>query len=281
MFNTSFCISNHKSLIINKIFLWHVDWFAASINRKLEMKPVHVIKSLSSVFAVLLFMITTTCFAQDQEEKQTSPFTAKGSIDVLSNFIWRGIALDPSPCLQPSLMFGNDVVEFGILGSYSLGGDFDATPVYLKFTFDTKIGSFSPMLFNYYYPSRKIPFDNFSNDNTGAHTLEASLTYKATVPLQVFVSANILNDTARSTYAEIKYKFKVKDAYSLEPFVGASLEEKSPWLAAYRRGVTNVGVTLARQIALSDEYSIPVSVSYSLHTQIRSAYLSARVSFPF
>jgi hypothetical protein len=254
--------------------------FAAGINRKLEMKPIHLIKNLSRVFAALLFTITTVCLAQESEQKP-STFSAKGSIDVLSNFIWRGIALDPSPCLQPSLMFGNDVVEFGILGSYSLGGDFDATPVYLKFTFDTKIGSFSPMLFNYYYPSRKIPFDNFSNDNTGAHTLEASLTYTATVPLQIFVSANVLNDTARSTYAEAKYKFKVKDKYSLEPFVGASLEEKSPWLAAYRRGVTNVGVTLARQIAVSEEYSIPVSVSYSLHTQIRSAYLSARVSFPF
>lgn len=243
-------------------------------------KSTHSIKFLSRVFTALLFMITTAGLAQESEQKP-STFSAKGSIDVLSNFIWRGIALDPSPCLQPSLLFGNDVVEFGILGSYSLGGDFDATPVYLKFTIDTKIGSFSPMLFNYYYPSRKIPFDNFSNDNTGAHTLEASLTYKANVPFQIFVSANVLNDTARSTYAEVKYKFKVKDTYSLEPFVGASLEEKSPWLAAYRRGVTNAGITLSKEFALNDEYSIPVSVSYALHTQIRSAYLSARISFPF
>jgi hypothetical protein len=235
-------------------------------------------KYISLLIVVTISINFYTFQCRGQNDSTNHSLTVNAGVDVLSNFIWRGVALDPYPCLQPSLSVGNKNIEAGFLGSYSLGGFFNATPIYLKYSTNTKVGNISLMLFDYYYPFKKKSFDNFKNKD-GAHTLEASLTYKHnTIPIKIFVSTNLLNDSLNSNYAEVRYKVKVKN-YALEFFTGASLTKHSNWLGAEDAGITNVGLSAIRDLYVSKNYSIPVTASYSVHTQLKYAYLSAKISF--
>lgn len=238
------------------------------------------LRYFATLTLIVLFSSGDYCFAAPNEKDSTkSKLVVKGGVDILSNFIWRGVALDPYPCIQPALQIGSKNIEFGMLGSYSLGGTFNATPLYLKYNIRTKIGNISPMLFDYYYPFKKIPFDNFDNTN-GAHTLEASVTFKGNkIPLKVFLSSNIRNDSRNSTYLETSYVFKVQQQYGLEVFCGGSLTENSTWLGATDVGVSNIGITALRKFTITKDYLIPVSISYSVHTQLHYSYLSAKISF--
>jgi hypothetical protein len=231
-------------------------------------------------FSCSLMLLFCSYQSIAQKDSLSNAFGVKGGIDVLSNFIWRGVALDPYPCVQPALILGNKNIELGMLGSYSLGGAFNATPFFFRYNIYAKSVIISPMLFDYYYPARQIPISNF-DDGGGAHTLEASVNFKwTTIPLRVFLSANVLNDAANSTYIEAGYTFKASGPYSVELFGGAALTEKSYWLGAEDIGLTNVGVTGMRGFKLSENYTLPVSISYNVHTQLEYSFLSAKVSFP-
>jgi hypothetical protein len=227
------------------------------------------------LLTILLSLALTSTWAQSDSTQNR--IVLKGGIDLLSNFIWRGYALDPNPCFQPALIAGNQKFEVGVLGSYSLGGTFNATPFYAKYNFITKAGTFSPMLFNYYYPFKNIPFDRFK-DGTGANTLEGSLAFNSNaIPFRMFVSTNVLNDPKNSTYCEVGYMIYNSVEGSVELFTGASLTKNSAWLGAEDAGITNAGVTAMRKFLIEETCTVPVSLSYVVHTQLKYAYLSAKI----
>lgn len=77
-----------------------------------------------SILLALFFSLSVSAQSIDSTERK-SKFIADVGIDILNNFIWRGIPLDRGPNLQPTLVVGYGNLKLSFLGSYSFKYEFN------------------------------------------------------------------------------------------------------------------------------------------------------------
>ncbi|MFH0736682.1 MAG: hypothetical protein V1773_19120 [bacterium] len=146
-----------------------------------------------------------------------------------------------------------------------------------------EFGTLALTVSDYYYPYAGISYFNFENDGLGAHTIELAFSYDGTekFPIHLAVSNNILNDVGgtKSFYSEIGYSVSVNDV-SLFFFTGGGLGV-SPWHMINEDGfrIINAGVTASKSVKITDDYSLPIGLTWLINPELKKSYIAVKVSF--
>lgn len=214
--------------------------------------------------------------------------------DVMSRYVWRGTQFGgASPSLQPSVSLTADNFEIGFWGAYSLGGvnPYQEFDFYMSYTFANDM--FTATFTDYFFPEDGGEHDyfNYKKEETG-HVLEGTLSFNGTddFPISILLAMNfhgadaknIISDPGssnfneedgiqKSMYVELGYATSINEL-SLDLFAGMNLtkpEEANTGTGyigesgfyGHKAGLVNLGLTAAKEVQISDQFSLPVSAS--------------------
>lgn len=234
----------------------------------------------------VVFFTTPESYAQENTECD-SPVTFNLGADLVSRYVWRGVEFGVNtPHFQPWASLDLDLKKSGTLSlgcwaSYGFNTGFAENDIYLTYAVDTKAGSFGLSLTGYHYPNAGIKFTELDDEGNGAHTIEFAFSYALPmVPLSILISNNIYNDIPddNSLYAELGYSFSVKDV-DASIFIGGA-SGRSAWhgVATEKFELVNTGFTLSKSIGITDQFELPLSVSWVFNTHTKKTFLIMGVS---
>jgi hypothetical protein len=220
--------------------------------RKISLTALFVLLSYAGVFAQLKF-----------------------GTDVYSRYIWRGLNLGgDSPAFQPSITYSSGGFSIGAWGSYSFPGS-SVSYSENDLTAILATGPISFCLTDYYIPSAGIPF-GFYKPRVGAdaaHTLEGGDGYTGPEIFPISLSAyyNFSNDPDNSSYIQIGYTFIIQEAtMSIQTGISTA---KSAYYGTSKMAVTNINATLSKSVKITEYFSIPINVSYTINPNQDISYL--------
>lgn len=198
------------------------------------------------------------------------------SVDLVSNYIWRGLACSDAPNIQPYLAFSskNKLITLGAFGSYSLAKYYSEVDLFASV--NTGLISFS--LWDYFVMENQQNnrYFDYRNKTTG-HALEGVITINGpeSFPL-VFTSGifiygadrNIEGDNNYSGYFELAYPFKWK-SNNLRIFTGIT---PRAGLYATELSMHNIGIVNEREIRVNNTFSIPIKGSVIINPNLENIY---------
>ena len=232
------------------------------INAKTQMKRTTRIFRFFMILAGIIFSMPA-----DSQNDVPSKFTA--GADFYSSYVWRGTGYGTGPAVQPMMKFAAGVFSAGAWGSFDFHG-YQETDLWLSFSLPA---GFSIGMTDYYYPA----YDYFDyTDTTGSHAYEVNFGFSK---WGLALSGNyILNKAGNAgsmggdKYFEAKYSFK-----SLYLFIGAgdgwhSLDIET---GKDRFTICNLGLGVAREIKITDKFSIPVNGQLILNPDTEKIFIVA------
>jgi len=252
------------------------------------MKKLSQLQQNSFYALLIVIFFTTSIYSQNF-------LSVTGSADFVSRYVWRGLLVNNSPNIQPSLSITHSGLSFGFWGSYALSkiskseddfGTSQEIDTWMSYTLKFNNGvNLSALVTDYYFPLSGIKIGNFNNyDNpngTGAHTLELGISVSGNdfFPMSFSGFVNVYNDKGNNFYFEINYLSKITD-YDVNIFVGATGGSKSnpAYYGTDKISVINIGIKLQREIKVSNNFLIPLSVSYTLNPKAEISYLIFGIS---
>lgn len=201
------------------------------------------------------------------------------SADVVSNYIWRGAKLDDA-AVQPSLGVAYKGVSLSAWGSYGLttGGDtkeFDLTLAY-------STGGFNIGITDYFCVGSDAPKYFLYDAHKTAHVFEGNIGYDfGPVSLQWytnFAGADARTedgDRAYSSYFEVNAPFKLGGLDWDATVGGLPFGAKNGFYDANASGfaITNISIKAAKDIKITDSFSIPIFAQVATNPSTQKAYL--------
>ena len=266
----------------------------------LNTKLTKTKKTMRKLILTSAFMLATTfVFAQDAPAKTStlepkapqSKFTA--AVDVVYPYLWRGLKYrGDKVAVQPYMAYA--ITEKLSVGVWATTNFSNAADAYNEFDWNIAY-QISPvvkvMLSDYYWPATKNNTSwerssYFDYSEGSAQSLDLSVLFNFSdkgIPLDfqwnTFIGGGdykdvvsddgvIVKKRAFSSYAEIGYTYSIeKVGVNIRPFVGAVVVNGGYYGADAngKSGFTfsNVGVNLAKEIKVSNDYRIPVFVRYT------------------
>jgi hypothetical protein len=241
-----------------------------------------------------LLVIIATAGVLDGAAAASETLAVSTSVDFYSRYVWRGIDIANTPSIQPALSVAYRGFEFGAWGAYTLSNqssDSDEIDFWLSYALTVESGASAMLLVtDYYFPNAGIRFFNFNNydavkggvPDPGAHTIELglSITGPGSLPLTVSGYVNVYNDAGNNTYFQLDCPITVGEA-NLGLFCGAAggSAANPGYYGTDGLNVINVGVTAKREIAVSDRFSLPLTVSLINNPKAEISYLLVGMSF--
>jgi len=243
----------------------------------------------------LIAELRATIENQEMEENQSEveqsiESNISAGVDLVSRYIWRGINFGDAPSIQPALTFSKGGFEVGFWGAYTFSNganDADENDIWASYTIEFANSSTLTAIFtDYYFPNAGVKFFNFNNhddeDGSGAHTLEAGLSYGGpeTFPVSVTAYVNFYNDAGKNAYFEVAYSANVQNT-DLNFFAGASSgsKENPGYYGTDKFAFINVGVSAGKEVTITENFSIPLSISYIVNPELEVSYLIFGISF--
>jgi hypothetical protein len=235
------------------------------------------IKTLFFLFSLLLMPLTA--YNQDS----LSRFDV--SADLVSRYVWRGMALSSSPAFQPSVTCTLGNFEIGTWASYTFATEpLQEVDLYLAYS----VSNLTICLYDYYTPS-EMPdgSDNYFDytSDTTYHLMEGSLAWSGigdipiTFLLATFFYGNDKDEVGNnyySTYFETSYAFSLKEGKELNVFAGIT-----PFGGFYAEkfALVNLGCSLTKEIKITDNFSVPLTGSLVINPDSRKVYGVLAISF--
>ncbi len=253
-------------------------------------------KKIISLVLLLIIVSSFSVFAQDECEKtccENGIVDVRFNADIVSRYLWRGMEFGvtnnspASPQFQPSIninfaLNSENTISIGAWGSYGFSGDYNECDLNIKYAYSpASLGTIALTINDFYFPFMGRPFSNYEKEGAGAHTVELNLSYTGTekFPINLIVANNILGDAPdhKSFYAEIGYTVIVKNV-SLFFFTGGA-QGVSPWNMVSKDGfiITNVGVTASKTIKITDDYSVPVGVTWVTNPHLDHTLFAVKI----
>lgn len=233
------------------------------------------------------------------------------SLDIFNRYVWRGVSFGGSPSLQPGIDFSKSGFSAGVWGAYTTNGnqtqEFD---LYLSYTVKEM---FTISVTDYFLPNDtcRNKYFNFNNNfkdidagkkqQTG-HVVEASVSFNGTesIPISLLFAINVYGVDSRefkkvadnyvpdesivyTKYAEIGYS-KEFNTGSLSAFCGVVLDdprEEYEQLGYYGQnswGVINLGLSVEKEIEITDKFSLPVSSTVVVNPESENVFLLFGIS---
>ena len=246
--------------------------------------------------AANLFVLVTAVILMSPEHLNAQSKVAFNSgADIMSRYIWRGLNLGgSSPSIQPTLELTTGSFTLGSWGAFSVsdGMTVQETDIYLSYTFRE---TFTVSVTDYFLPDEALTNNNYfeyNQDKTG-HILEVSASFNGTekIPFNLMAAVNVWGADARkangdlqhSTYLELGYNGNCRnmDYQLFMGFTPNSPDSESGETGFYGpyAGVINLGITVNREIAITDKFSLPVSSSLLINPQAENIFLVFGISF--
>ncbi len=204
--------------------------------------------------------------------------------DLVSRYVWRGFDFGNSVYVQPTLSYSLRGFSVGVWGSYPLAyesANYDEIDIFASYALSTDAGVFKLIMTDYTFPYLNTNFFDFSDDSTGSHTVEAGLAFAGPdkCPVSVFFGINVYNDGDHAPYLELGYPVEL-GAVSLSFFAGGT-KGKCSWYAIDEDevAVLNVGLTAAKTIAVTEQFSLPVAATFVVNPYAEKSYLIFKLSF--
>lgn len=234
-------------------------------------------KSIIKYFLLLILFSVSVISAQE--------ISVNGGVDIVNRYNWRGLEVNDNPNLQPALSLSFSGFTLGFWGSYAISSANDAKAateladeeidLYLSYVFATNAGDFGVLLTDYYFPDLGIPL-GFYHHQGGAHVLEMGLTYNGpeSFPINIFAGYNFYNDPGKNTYFEVSYPFSL-NGVDLSLFAGGTGGSKDNpiYYGTDKFALLRVGITGSKSISLSENFELPLSVSYIVNPNADIAQL--------
>ncbi|MBK7212358.1 MAG: hypothetical protein IPH88_03460 [Bacteroidales bacterium] len=245
-------------------------------------------------FPMLMVIILSASTQVARAQEEVSKVKLDISADFMSRYIWRGLNLGgSSPSIQPGidLTIGNFAV--GAWGAYSFSHAITRQEADLYASY-TIADLFNIAVTDYYLPYEDTlnKYFNYKKDQTG-HLFEISAKFLGTekLPLSLLVATNVYGadavrengDIQYSTYLELGYSFTVAEtpcsAYLGFTPTKPDTDKGETGFYGEGPGVINLGVTAAKEIKITDKYSLPVNASLITNPQAENIFLVFGISF--
>lgn len=209
-------------------------------------------------------------------------FKVNGSIEFVSDYIWRGMHQNSGFSVQPTLKLSYGNVSLGAWGSQSLTKIDGAQEVDINLTYTLK--NFQLNICDYWWNGISSPYGDYHND----HHFEIAASYfiSSKIPLTLswatmFAGSdnNINNNRAFSTYISAKYDFYLPLEIVLTPSIGFT-----PWKGMYNinsAAITDISLKGAKSIKITDKFSLPIFVQFIASPNNDKTYLIGGFSFGF
>jgi len=210
-----------------------------------------------------------------QESKKSNPEFSFGA-EVVSSYIWRGQNYNHTPSLQPWAELSWRGFTFGTWSAFRVTGDGDdEIDLYIA----KEAGPLTIALWDYWSYSKTNPGQYFNyNPETTSHMLEgqAILSFGEENRFNfLFSSIFYGSDPSKSIYGEAEY-IKTFGKNQLSLFTGYQFKgeyyHSSP-------GFVNLGCTYQRQIAVKENFTPYVSLSFVVNPSAGSTYFIAALGF--
>ena len=204
--------------------------------------------------------------------------------DLMSRYVWRGMDFGNSPSIQPTLSYETAFgLEIGYWGAYSTTStSYQETDLYLSYTIKDVV---SIGITDYFFPmADSLSINNnyfeYDEDKTG-HVFEANVSFNGLEGFPVYLSLNYNfygADADNSFYGEIGYNGNAGD-YDYTVFAGATTG-KCFYLpdGSDEFSLVNLGLTVTREIAITESFSLPVSSSLIFNPQAENIFLVFGIS---
>ena len=202
--------------------------------------------------------------------------------DMVSNYIWRGIDMGGAS-IQPGLSIGFEGVELGFWGSTGVVNPFDTKE--FDITLSYGIAGFSVGVTDYWFNAGPEPYGRYFKygKETTNHIFEGFLGYDlgfASITWYTNFYGNDLKadgSSAFSSYCEISAPFSLGGAdwtasLGMVPF-------ESGFYGTEGFAVTNLSLTAAKSIDITESFSLPVSAGLTVNPCAEMAYLVFGISF--
>lgn len=230
-------------------------------------------KTLKKIVLVFVALFSLTAINAQEESGSSLDL----GLDVQSRYIWRGLQFGgSSPSLQPYVEVTTGKFAFGAWGAYSTGGVTSGQEADLYATFNAT-DNFSITLTDYFFPSEGGSMDYLKYNG---HVLELMLGYTAgdfgfTLATNIAGNADLDSngDQAYSTYAEISYGTTIGSA-DFGIFAGAVFMDDAGYYLTSGSGLINLGISAAKEIKITDSFSLPVNAALTVNPDAENVYLT-------
>jgi len=201
--------------------------------------------------------------------------------DLVSRYVWRGTDFGESASIQPALSIAVGGLEVGTWGSFAVNPEAAGAnehDLWASYSIALPTGTVSLGVTDYYFPNAGPGFFDFGDGGDGAHQIEPYLSYSGpeTFPISLSASVFAYNEPDHSVYLSAGYPFAI-DGVDVTASVGASAGESALY-GTSTFGVVHMALGVSRSIPLTEQFALPVSVSYILNPYAERSYLVFGVS---
>jgi hypothetical protein len=228
---------------------------------------------LNLILASLLLLVNSSTFAQSD----TIPaISVSANVDLMSRYVWRGQDYGQTPSMQPGLSASWKDFTLGAWGAYKFtGSGFQETDLYVS----KSIGPVTFAIWDYWNFCDTTSNDYFNyNKETTAHLFEGQIMLSGgeNLPFNLMGSYFFYgSDSTNSIYLELQY---LRSIGSVDIMLFAGYQPKGEYYAP-KAAFVNLGCTAIKAIKITDNWSLPVTVSLIVNPNIKSANLVAGISF--
>jgi hypothetical protein len=229
--------------------------------------------------SIAAFSMNGGAFAQDDAG---SDELLSVSVDVASGFVWRGIANNMFPVIQPSITFSPGKFSIGTWASTPFSsGEYQELDIFVGYSITSSISIGVTDYFIY----DDTDYSYFERLQTGGHAFDLQLSYDGSggFPVKAMVSAiiagNDLNDKAEnnySTYIELGYGNKCRGV-DWEVCAGI-VPMKSGFYGVKDFNMVNLGLGVSKSFEITPTYSLPLALNFTVNPSAKTAYLVATVT---
>ncbi|MEM8600792.1 MAG: hypothetical protein AAGF99_12805 [Bacteroidota bacterium] len=218
--------------------------------------------------------------------------------DLMSRYVWRGYDFGESLSIQPYLdytaTFEGGSVTVGTWASYSVGTDFGGANEHDLYI-SASVGPVSFGVTDYYFPTAGgglvaepdadvDDFDFFDYEN--AHLIEPFVSFDGveSFPISLYAAAivygngdlNSSGDQNISTYLQASYALPLEEVEL--GFALGVVPMESAFYLTDGFAVVNVTLSASREVAITEDFGIPVMVGYTLNPELERTYLVFGIS---
>jgi hypothetical protein len=220
---------------------------------------------------VLVTLISADMTLYGQAEEKASPWTT--GADIYSSFVWRGTRQGSGPAIQPVIEFTTGFFTAGAWGSFDFN-DYQEVDLYISFVLTEYL---SAGIQDYYLPG--LPYFDYSQAS-GSHAFEINLIYSGEhVSLEadyVINEAGGVGSDGGDLYFEAGFSF---DYFRVFMGAGNGWHTYDPATDEGAFNVCNLGLEVAKDLVITDRFSIPVTGQLIFNPDAETMFLVAGFTF--
>ena len=237
---------------------------------------------------VAMFAMNDTVWAQEENGDEKLSV----SVDVASGFVWRGLANNMAPVVQPSITFKPGKFSIGTWASipFVFESPFE-TPQELDIFAEYEISSeFKIGITDYFVYANWREDDyyfNYEKEKT-CHALDLMLMYESVGGFKAMLSTIIAGGDLKvdskgkatnnfSTYLELGYG-STFNKVDWDVCLGTVFNESPEFYETSGFSVVNIGLGVSKNFVITPTYTLPLSLKFTVNPRLESAFLVASVT---